>query len=70
MLVRRGTVVEEYPSLRFWTLVAIPTGYWILIVECGGAFGNDNQVLSFSFGQVSPLVSWFLIPWFQTGPLH
>ena len=53
-LVRRRTIVNHYPFLLFWSVVAIPTVYWIAVVEVGVIIGND-ETFSLTFGQVIPL---------------
>lgn len=51
-VVHRRTVVKNYPFLRFWSVVAIPTVYWIGIIELGILSENDDH-FSLTFGQVS-----------------
>jgi len=50
-LVCRRTVVTHYPFLLFWSAVAIPTMYWVLIVELG-VTGTPDNLFSLTFGQV------------------
>ena len=44
--------MENHPFLRFWSVVAIPTIYWVGIVETGVLWSQDNT-FSLTFGQVS-----------------
>ena len=53
-LARRRMVVTEYPFLRFWSTVVIPTSYWIGVIELGVLAENDDP-FSLTFGQVSPV---------------
>lgn len=48
------TVVNDYPFLQFWSVVAIPTAYWIATVEFGILWGHDEK-FSLTFGQVLAL---------------
>jgi len=41
-----------YPFLQFWSVVAVPTAYWIGIVEVG-VLGSQDVTFSLTFGQVS-----------------
>lgn len=45
------TIMTRYPFLRFWTVVAIPTVYWIGIIELGVLYQQDDA-LTLTFGQV------------------
>ncbi|KAF9781383.1 hypothetical protein BJ322DRAFT_1112078 [Thelephora terrestris] len=45
------TVTTNYPFLQFWSVVAIPTVYWIGVVEVGTA-GSQDVAFSLTFGQV------------------
>lgn len=48
----RRTVVKNYPFLQFWSVVAVPTAYWIATVELGILWEHDEG-FSLTFGQVS-----------------
>ena len=49
------TVGRDYPWIHFLTLVAIPTAYWISIIEIASMFAGSDQEFSWSYGQVSAL---------------
>ena len=49
--VHRRTVVTNYPFLLFLSTIAIPTAYWIAIIELGILSENDDS-FSLMFGQV------------------
>ncbi|KIJ50526.1 hypothetical protein M422DRAFT_27192 [Sphaerobolus stellatus SS14] len=46
-----STVVTHYPAIRFMSVVLLPTGYWITIIEFGAIVSNDEQFQT-TFGQV------------------
>ena len=52
--VLRRTIVNNYPFLQFWSVVAIPTAYWIATVELGILWEHDEK-FSLTFGQVSTI---------------
>ena len=51
-LTLRRTVVSHYPFLQFWTVIAVPTMYWVGIVEVG-VLESQDRAWSLTFGQVS-----------------
>ncbi|KAF9645472.1 hypothetical protein BDM02DRAFT_3271660, partial [Thelephora ganbajun] len=50
-LACRRTIVTHYPFLQFLSVVAIPTAYWVGIVEVG-VLGSQDVAFSLMFGQV------------------
>lgn len=50
--MRRRTVLENYPVIRFMTVIVIPFGYWVAMIEVGSAVSDDKE-LELSFGQAS-----------------
>ena len=44
--------MSHYPFLQFWSVIAVPTMYWIGIVEVG-VLGSQDVMWSLTFGQVS-----------------
>ena len=50
--------MENHPFLRFWSVVAVPTAYWVGIIELG-VFGSQDVTFSLTFGQVSLVPSQF-----------
>ena len=54
--------MKNYPFLRFWSVVAIPTLYWVGIIEIG-VEGSQDATFSLTFGQVSPVPFQFTSLW-------
>ncbi|KIJ31982.1 hypothetical protein M422DRAFT_53118 [Sphaerobolus stellatus SS14] len=54
-----STVVIHYPFIQFMSVVFIPTGYWVAMIEFGAIVSDDSQFLT-NFGQASfcNFVSW------------
>ena len=46
--------MKNYPFLRFWSVVAVPTAYWVGIIEVG-VLNSQDVTFSLTFGQVSPV---------------
>ena len=44
--------MKNYPFLRFWSVVAVPTAYWVGIIEVG-VLNSQDVTFSLTFGQVS-----------------
>ena len=53
-LVRRRTIVTDYPFLQFLSVVAIPTAFWVAYVELG-VWDQWDIAFTLTFGQVSPV---------------
>ncbi|KIJ50534.1 hypothetical protein M422DRAFT_44332 [Sphaerobolus stellatus SS14] len=47
-----STVVDNYPFVRFLSIVFLPTAYWIAIIELGAIVSGDEQFQT-TFGQAS-----------------
>ena len=50
--------MKNYPFLRFWSVVAVPTACWIATIELGVTYTND-AAFSLTFGQVSLVLFQF-----------
>ncbi|KIJ23310.1 hypothetical protein M422DRAFT_56880 [Sphaerobolus stellatus SS14] len=48
------TIRDSYPFVQFWTVVLLPTAYWVATIELGVHFGAANDtIIQASFGQGS-----------------
>ena len=56
--------MENYPFLQFWSVVAIPTAYWVGVIETGVLYSQDNT-FSLTFGQVSLVPFQFASLWYD-----
>ncbi|KAF8522707.1 hypothetical protein BU17DRAFT_44486 [Hysterangium stoloniferum] len=69
------TIAERYPFILFLSMVIVPSGYWVIVIEFGASDSQDDR-WSLTFGQVltmfvtiPPIIeAWGLvpriIPWF------
>ncbi|KIJ44593.1 hypothetical protein M422DRAFT_30294 [Sphaerobolus stellatus SS14] len=47
------TIRDSYPFFQFWTVVLLPTAYWVATIELGVHFGaNNDTIIQASFGQL------------------
>lgn len=51
--IHRSVVGRNYSFIHFVSIVAIPTFYWVSVVELGCFFAQNDEEFSLSFGQVS-----------------
>ena len=56
--------MRNYPFLRFWSVVAVPTAYWVGIIEVG-VLNSQDVTFSLTFGQVSPVPFQFTSLWYD-----
>lgn len=49
----RSVIGRNYSFIHFLSIVAIPTFYWVSVVELGCFFARNDEEFSLSFGQAS-----------------